>query len=245
MKGCAMKVLVVEDDDLTRQGLVEILRGEGYETIQARDGQEALERFEASQPDLICLDIMMPKRSGYDVCRAIRKKNSTVPLIFITAKSEEIDCVLGLELGADDFIVKPFGVKEVVARLRAVTRRALGSESTSGNQANSFWLDDLEIFPQELRARRGQEVMELSLREASLLQLFFKNPGVVLDRNRIFDACWGIDHLPNTRTLDQHISKLRKRIERDPKTPRIIKTVHGAGYRYDPGNNQTSSSHGK
>ncbi len=227
-----MKVLVAEDDDRTRAGLLELLEAEGYSGLAARDGKEALELFRRERPDVVLLDIMMPGASGYDVCREIRREDAKVPILFLSAKSEELDKVLGLELGADDFVVKPFGVREVVARIRAVTRRAL-RERPSGRPA-SFKLGDLTVDPAELRARRGSEVVELSLREVRLLELFHANPGVVLDRNRIFDEVWGYDFLPNSRTLDQHISKLRKRIERDPKNPALIQTVHGAGYRYEP-----------
>jgi DNA-binding response OmpR family regulator len=226
-----MRVLVAEDDEHTRNGLVEILETEGYQAITARDGKEAVELFEKERPDFICLDIMMPGASGYDVCKQIRAVDDNVPLIFISAKSEEIDKVLGLELGADDFIVKPFGVKEVVARIRAITRRCLAKKQDPA--AASFMLGDLEVFPAELRARRGDETIELSLREVKLLELFSQNPGKVLDRNTIFNACWGQNYLPSSRTLDQHISKLRKRIETDPKNPKTIQTVHGAGYRYE------------
>jgi two-component system alkaline phosphatase synthesis response regulator PhoP len=227
-----MKVLVAEDDDRTRAGLVELLEGEGYVPVAARDGREALEIYGREKPDVVLLDIMMPGASGYDVCREIRRENAQVPILFLSAKSEEFDKVLGLELGADDFVVKPFGVKEVVARIRAVTRRAL-SARPAGRPA-PFRIGDLEVDPAELRARRGAEVVDLSLREVRLLELFCRNPGAVLDRNRIFDEVWGYDFLPNSRTLDQHISKLRKRIERDPKNPTLIQTVHGAGYRYQP-----------
>ncbi len=149
----------------------------------------------------------------------------------ISAKSEEIDKVLGLELGADDFIMKPFGVREVVARIRAVSRRCLAQHAPV---QSTFTLGDLEVHPNELRARRGDAAIDLSLRDVKLLALFAEHPGEVLDRDQLFNAGWGIDHLPNSRTLDQHISQLRKRIERDPKLPRVIRTVHGVGYRYDP-----------
>jgi DNA-binding response OmpR family regulator len=227
-----MRVLVAEDDANIRDGLIEILADEGYQTLAAADGTEALALFERETPDFLCLDIMMPGMSGYDVCREIRRRNAAVPIIFISAKSEEIDKVIGLELGADDFIIKPFGVKEVVARIRAVSRRCLATRAPAGG-GEKFTLDDLDVYPSELRARRGEAVVDLSLRDVSLLRLFFDNPGKVLDRGRIFNVCWGLDHVPNSRTLDQHISQLRKRIEIDPKRPRIIRTVHGAGYRYE------------
>ncbi|MCX7049861.1 MAG: response regulator transcription factor [Candidatus Sumerlaeota bacterium] len=235
-----MKVLVAEDDDHIRNGLIEILENEGYQAIPARDGPSALALFASQSPDFICLDIMMPKISGYDVCREIRKRGSTIPIIFITAKTEEVDRVLGLELGADDYILKPFGVREVLARIRAVTRRCLQTRAAAvagkeGGELTSkpFRLGDLEILPSELRARRGKDTIELSLRDLKILELFHQNSGKVLDRYAIFSQVWGWDHIPNSRTLDQHISQLRKRIERDPKHPAIIQTVHGVGYRYD------------
>jgi len=227
-----MTVLIAEDDDNIRKGLAEILGNEGYTTIEAADGASALAQFTASAPDFVCLDIMMPGKSGYDVCREIRASGSAVPIVFISAKSEEIDKVVGLELGADDFIVKPFGVKEVIARIRAVTRRCISTRRPPELPA-TFAIGDLAISPDELRARRGDEVIELSLREVKILELFSRNTGVVLERDTIFDTCWGEKYFPLSRTLDQHIAKLRKKIERDPKSPEIIRTVHGVGYRYD------------
>jgi DNA-binding response OmpR family regulator len=227
-----MKVLVAEDDAHTREGLSEILSAEGYEVLVASDGHEALELFERESPDFVCLDVMMPGVDGYEVCKRIRSLNATVPIIFISAKSEEIDKVLGLELGGDDFIVKPFGVKEVIARIRAVSRRFLAAKG-EGEAPASFEMGDLEVLPAELRARRGDQVFDLSLRDVKILQLLHANRGKALDRNAIFNHCWGMHYIPSSRTLDQHISQLRKRIEVDPKSPKIIRTVHGLGYRYD------------
>ena len=227
-----MTVLIVEDDANTLAGLAEIMEGEGYRVLQARDGKEALASFEQESPDFVCLDIMLPETSGYDVCRAIRRQDAKVPIIFISAKSEEVDKVIGLELGADDFIMKPFGTKEVVARVRAVSRRCLAQLEEEAAPI-SFRLRDLEVFPAELRARRGEQVIDLSLREVKLLELFYQEVGKALDRNTILNRCWGIDYFPNSRTLDQHIAQLRKRIETDPKNPEIIQTVHGVGYRHD------------
>ena len=226
-----MKVLLAEDDKFIREGLAEILLGEGYRVVSAADGESAMRLFESENPDFVCLDIMMPKLGGYDVCKRIRAARPAVPIIFISAKSEEIDKVVGLELGADDFIVKPFGVKEVVARIRAVTRRCrAAAESTP---PDSFQMGDLEVFPHELRARRGEKTIDLSLRDVKILELFHQHRGQVLDRNTIFNHCWGEDYLPNSRTLDQQISQLRKRIEVSPKQPALIRTVHGAGYRFE------------
>ena len=227
-----MKVLIAEDDDNIREGLREILEDEGYQTLTARNGVETLDLFERESPDFICLDIMMPGKDGYEVCRAIRKHNEAVPVIFISAKSEEIDRVVGLELGADDFIMKPFGVREVVARIRAVTRRCMAQRPANGTQG-PFMFGEVTVYPAELRARRGDETIDLSLREVAILKLLHEHQGEVVSRDAFFDACWGLDFTPNSRTLDQHISQLRKRLEPNPKHPTLIRTVHGAGYRYE------------
>jgi DNA-binding response OmpR family regulator len=227
-----MKVLVAEDDRLTRDGLIEILAREGYLPIAAADGEEALRLYREEEPDFVCLDIMMPGMSGYDVCRELRKIAPTLPIIFISAKSEEIDRVIGLELGADDFIMKPFGVREVVARIRAVTRRYMVSRENPEQDA-PFQMGDLEILPMELRAHRGEQLIDLSLRDICILRTLYSNRGKVVDRDQLFDSCWGQRYLPSSRSLDQHISQLRKRIELDPKSPTIVQTVHGHGYRYE------------
>ena len=233
----AMKVLIAEDDRNIRAGLEEILQDQGYETVVAEDGTQALALFRSESPNFICLDIMMPGVDGYEVCREIRRDDPAVPIIFISAKSEEIDKVVGLELGADDFILKPFGVREVLARIRAVTRRCLARDRDETNR-DPFRMDDLEIHPAELRARRDEQVIDLSLRDVKILQLLHRMRGQVVDRMKLFNECWGLSHVANSRTLDQHVSQLRKRIERDPKSPRIIRTVHGVGYRFE----QESSS---
>lgn len=225
-----MRVLIAEDDINIRKGLVEILNDEGYETLEAADGEQALDLFTRERPDFVCLDIMMPGKSGYDVCRSIRRLDENVPIVFVTAKSEEIDKVVGLELGADDYIIKPFGVKEVVARIRAITRRCFRQKAKERDK--TFQIGDLTVDPLELQARRKDLLIELSLREVKLLELFYEKQGKVLDRDTLLNRCWGIDYYPNSRTLDQHISNLRKKIEQDPKNPEIILTVHGSGYWY-------------
>ncbi len=227
-----MKLLIAEDDLHIRQGLATLLESEGYECIEAADGDQAWQLYLQHEPTLVLLDIMMPKQDGYSVCRRIRQHNELLPVIFITAKSEEIDQVLGLELGADDYIKKPFGSREVIARIRAVARRAL--RQVAGIIENDcFVMDDLQIRPSELRALRNNQVIELSLRDLKILRLLFEQRGKVVDRDALFNHCWGRDYFANSRTLDQHISKLRKVIELNPKTPRIISTVHGIGYRFD------------
>lgn len=225
-----MKVLVAEDDRFTREGLVEVLQAEGYQVTPAIDGADAIRLFRQSLPDLICLDIMMPNRSGFEVCRTIRSESPGVPIIFISAKAEELDRLVGFELGADDFIIKPFSIREVVARVRAVTRRCYAAQSKPPAE---FHMHDLLVIPTELRARRGDQTIDLSPRDVRLLQLLHEHAGQAMDRTVMFRHGWGEDYFPNSRTLDQHISQLRKRVERDPRNPEIIRTVHGVGYRYD------------
>lgn len=228
-----MTILIAEDDALTRRGLVEVFAGEGWEPLPARDGEEALRLFHERRPDAVCLDIMMPRRSGYDVCRAIRQADPQVPLLFLSAKSEEVDTVLGLELGADDFIVKPFGVRALLARVRAITRRSAGRRAAAEGWED-FVMDDVCVRPAELRAvRDGQPPIDLSLRDVKILALLHKERGRAITRDRLFDECWGLDYYPGSRSLDQHISQLRKKIEHDPAAPRIIRTVHGVGYRFE------------
>lgn len=229
-----MKILIAEDDLYTREGLIDILEGEGFQVVAAENGTRAIELFKSENPDCICLDIMMPEINGYDVCKAIRKIDLHVPVIFLSAKSEEIDKVLGLELGADDYISKPFGVREVIARIRAVTRRSYNSQNKLSEKTKftDFTIADLMVYPAELKAVKSKLTIELSPRDIRILKLFSRNKGKVLDRDTIYNAGWGLSHMPNSRTLDQHISQLRKKIENDPGKPEIIRTVHNAGYRY-------------
>lgn len=232
-----MRVLIAEDDQHTRDGLSEIFDAEGYKVYAASDGREALQLFAKVNPDVVCLDVMMPGASGYDVCREIRSTAPEVGILFISAKSEEIDKVLGLELGADDFIVKPFGLKEVVARIRAVTRRLIVERKketrTGGDDGGIFEMGDLKVLPEELRAYRGGKPVELSLRDVKILSLLYRNRGKAVSRDTFFDECWDYDFIPNSRCLDQHISQLRRRVERDPGKPKLINTVHGVGYRFE------------
>ena len=224
-----MKILIAEDDIYTRNGLVEIFAQQGHETFAAGSGDEALSLFADTPIDFVCLDIMMPGKDGYEVCREIRKRNESVPILFLSAKAEEIDRVVGLELGADDYIVKPFGVQELIARVKAIRRRY---ERESNRERARFAMGDLEIVPSEMRCLRGEVEISLSARDIKLLAHFAANRGKVLSRNELFDVGWGFDFMPNSRSLDQYISQLRKKIEVNPKKPKIIATVHTVGYRY-------------
>ena len=226
-----MKILIAEDDHNIRNGLTDLLCAEGYQVVTAEDGEAALQAYHQHQPQFVILDIMMPKKDGYSVCREIRQGDEAIPIIFLSAKTEEIDRVVGLELGADDYINKPFGTREVIARIRAITRRYLKTRDSSADQAQ-FIFGDLTVYPTELRARRGEASIDLSLRDISILKLLREHQGQVVTRDQLFDHCWGYDHMPNSRTLDQHISKLRKRIEANAADPQLIKTVYGVGYRY-------------
>jgi len=228
-----MKVLIAEDDEGIRLGLKEVLEGEGYTVIEAADGQEAVEKFKSADPELALLDIMMPKMNGYDVCKVLLALKPSLPVIFVSAKSEEIDRVVGLELGADDFISKPFGVREVVARMRAVTRRIFKSQAPDRREPEMVQVGHLSVYPQELRAKKGDELIDLSLRDVRILLLLQREQGRVVSREMLFNECWDMQYLPNSRTIDQHISKLRKRVEIDANEPTLITTVHGVGYRIE------------
>jgi DNA-binding response OmpR family regulator len=233
-----LDILVAEDDPHTRAALAEILCSQGHRVTEAADGEQAKFLFDRKPPDLACLDVMMPGLSGFDLCRHFRSVSPRMPILFITAKAEEIDKVVGLELGADDYIVKPFGAKEVVARIRAVARRCIHDFDKADRDpplpTSDFWMDDLQVMPAQMRARRGEMTIELTHRELRILQLLSSRGGEVIDRAELFRIGWGQQHLPNSRTLDQTISQLRKRIERDIKNPKIIQTVYGVGYRFQP-----------
>jgi len=224
-----MKILIADDDPITLDTLQACLAAEGYATVLARNGREALDAWRRERPDLCCLDIMMPGLDGYEVCRAIRKEDPRLPILFLSAKSEEIDVVVGLKLGADDFIRKPFGKHELVARIATALRRA---QTASAAPGPTFTLTDLTVYPQELRAERNGRSIDLSPREIAILQLLHRQAGQVVTRDMLLNECWGVDYFPESRTLDQHISKLRKRIERDPDHPDLIETVRGLGYRF-------------
>jgi DNA-binding response OmpR family regulator len=223
------KILIVEDDAHIREGLVAALAGEGYETETAENGRIALDRVRAAPPHLLLLDIMMPEVSGYDVCRAVRTEYPGLPVIMLTAKGEEFDKVLGLTLGADDYISKPFGIRELVARVAAVLRRSLrSSDERSAMEGETFAFGGTQVdLRRSLAVHNGQQT-PLTEKEIQLLRLFHAHPEEVLTRDRILNAVWGINYLGNTRTLDQHISLIRKKLP----DPSQLETVHWQGYRW-------------
>ena len=229
-------ILVAEDDDNIRTGLVDTLESEGYRVTPATDGKEAIDLFASEEFDLLLLDIMMPEKSGYDVCRVVRSTNEDVPVIMLTAKGEEIDKVIGLQIGADDYITKPFGVHELLARISAVLRRSQRKpkplkEDIAGPEHFTFGI--AEIDTRQYKVRTGDNTFDISARELQLLKFFHSYPDEVLSRDRILNAVWGIEYGGTTRTLDQHVAQLRKKIEPDPTRPRFLTTVYGVGYRFD------------
>lgn len=224
-----MTILLADDDPLTLEALAACIADEGFKTLSAADGKQAIELWREHRPQLLCLDIMMPEIDGFEVCRRVRATDSAVPILFLSAKNEEIDVVVGLGLGADDFIRKPFTRAEVVARIRAALRRAHPADE----KGRRFTLDDLTVHPDALLARRDGKAIELTRREVLMLELLHRRAGLPVARDRFLDECWGLDYFPDSRTLDQHVLMLRKKIERDPANPRIIATVRGVGYRFE------------
>jgi two-component system response regulator RegX3 len=239
--GRPVNVLLAEDEESFVDALVVGLGHEGFKVTVARDGLEALQLFDETGPDMVLLDMMLPKLSGIDVCRAIRAR-SNVPIIMVTAKGAEIDTVVALEVGADDYVTKPYRLRELVARMRAVMRRipAAGGERKSGWSANADADAALEAgnvrvdLDQRRVYVRGEEV-RLRRKEFELLRLLVENAGRVLTRDVLIDRVWGTDYIGDTKTLDVHIKRLRSRIEVDPPSPKLITTVRGVGYRFDPG----------
>ena len=233
-----VNVLLAEDEESFIEALVIGLTNEGFRVTVARDGDEALHLFDETVPDILLLDLMLPKLSGIDVCRAIRTR-SQVPIIMVTAKGTEIDTVVALEVGADDYVTKPYRLRELVARMRAVLRRApggsesrdiegsieLGSDGTWESNGIKVDFDQRRVFV------RGEEV-HLRRKEFELLRLLVENSGRVLTRDVLIDRVWGTDYIGDTKTLDVHIKRLRSRIEADPSTPILITTVRGVGYRF-------------
>lgn len=227
-------ILIAEDDPSIREGLADAIEADGHAVLLATDGAEAAAAFFESSPDLVLLDIMMPQRNGYDVCRLIREKNKQVPILMLTAKTEEIDHVLGLELGADDYIKKPFRVRELLARIHAALRRVEafgGAASPAKATTHTFAFGPVTVDPRRLVAIVDDEEKPLTERELTLLHLFHAHPQEALSRNFLLDEAWGIDYQGTTRTLDQHIAKLRAKIE-PAAGPGLIKTVHGVGYKF-------------
>lgn len=226
-----LTVLVVEDEPSFVEALAVGLKREGFRVEVAYDGEEALDKFAALRPDLVLLDVMLPRLSGIDVCRAIRAKGSNVPIIMVTAKSSEIDTVVGLEVGADDYVSKPYRLRELVARMRAVLRRT-PPEAAKAKEAE-LEVGDLRLDPERHEVYLRGEVLSLPLKEFELLEVLMENAGRVLTRETLIDQVWGTHYVGDTKTLDVHIKRLRARVEDDPSRPQRITTVRGLGYKLE------------
>ena len=221
-------ILFAEDDDTLRKGLETALTSEGYETLGCRDGEEALSAFRQRRPDLLLLDVMMPGKSGYDVCAEVRRTDPHIPILFLTAKTSEADCVIGLGLGADDFIAKPFRIRELLARVSAALRRSCVAQH-SANGDGTFRIGDAIIDANRFLVHvPGEPEQALTVRELGLLKTFAANPGKVITRDALLDAVWGVDYFAASRTLDQHILQIRRKLGT---YGTHIETIRGAGYR--------------
>ena len=224
------KILIVEDEDSVLDPLELLLSKEGFSIETARNGREGLDKFWKVSPDLVLLDIMLPEVSGTEVCRQIRAK-SNVPIIMLTAKDTEVDKVVGLELGADDYIVKPYSKAELVARIKAVLRRGL-SEHTSAD-GGVITAGPVTIDVDRHAVSIGGENISLPLKECELLEFLVRNSGRVLTRTQLIDRVWGSDYFGDTKTLDVHVKRLRAKIEKDPANPTYIQTIRGLGYKFE------------
>ncbi len=225
-------VLIIEDDPSILLGIQKNLRFEGYDVLTAPDGERGLELAINRPPDLIILDIMLPKISGFEICKTLKKNNIHVPIIILSAKDQEIDRIMGLDLGADDYVTKPFSIRELVARINAVMRRKRRYEKEAAVERVRFGKLTLDIKGQQL-LRDGAPV-ETSVREFNLLKFFVENRGKVLDRKEILNKVWGYDYFGTARTIDNFITKLRQKVEEDPNDPKHILTVRGVGYKFVP-----------
>ncbi len=224
-------VLVVEDEPSFVEALTIGLQREGFQVSVATDGAQALDLFDEDEHDLVLLDVMLPKISGVDVCRQLRKKTQ-VPIIMVTAKSAEIDTVVGLEVGADDYVTKPYRLRELVARMRAVLRRAPVTDGVSLMTPDSVVVDGVQLDPGQHRVEIDGEEVNLPLKEFELLHLLLANAGRVLPRETLIDRVWGTDYVGDTKTLDVHIKRLRGKVEPDPTNPSRIVTIRGLGYKF-------------
>lgn len=224
--------MVVEDDRNLLDTLRYNLRRESYEVVTATDGTEALDVARREKPDLIILDIMLPRLSGFEVCRVLRKE-MIVPILMLTAKTEETDKIVGLEIGADDYMTKPFSMRELLARLGAMLRRAKMIEMQPGPREALLKVGDIEVDIARHKASRGVTVLELTPKEFDLLAFLARNKGFVFSRDQLLEKVWGYDFAGDTRTVDVHISWLRQKIETDPNNPKHLVTVRGTGYRLE------------
>jgi len=222
------RILIVEDEPAMVSGLRDNFEFEGYEVITAGDGVEGLGRALNDSPDLVVLDVMMPRMSGLDVCKQLKVKKPALPIIMLTARGQEVDKVVCLELGADDYVTKPFSIRELLARVKAVLRRAQGAPR---NQ-EQYSFGDVEVNVRSCRVLRAGRPTEFSAKEFELLKYFLAHPGETVTRDRLLEDVWGYERYPTTRTVDAHIVRLRQKLEPKPEEPRFFLTVHGVGYKF-------------
>ena len=223
------RILIIEDDAAILRGLKDNLEYESYEVLTAVDGEEGYYLIKEKKPDLIILDLMLPKMNGYELCRKVRHEGVTTPILMLTARGEEMDRVHGLDLGADDYVTKPFSVPELLARIRAIIRRI--QKAKTGDLPNDLQFGQVFVDFKCFEARKGDEVLDMSRKEFGVLRLLAARAGEVITRDELLDEVWGYDQYPTTRTVDNHIALLRTKLEDDPSKPRHLITVHGVGYK--------------
>ncbi|MEK7406672.1 MAG: response regulator transcription factor [Acidobacteriota bacterium] len=221
-------ILVIEDDPSILRGLADNLRFESYEVLTAADGEIGCRMIREHKPDLIILDLMLPKMSGYELCRKARGEGVTTPILMLTARGEEADRVLGLDLGADDYVTKPFSVRELLARVRALLRRAQPPNAPP----DELRFEDVEVDFRSYEARKGGQPLEMTRKEFQLLRALAARACEVVTRDELLNEVWGYENYPSTRTVDNHIASLRTKLETNPADPRHLKTVHGVGYKF-------------
>jgi len=226
------KILIVEDEISLLKGLKDNLESEGYTISTASNGKKGLEKALNENVDLVLLDVMLPEMNGFDICKAVKTKKLTLPIIMLTAKSKEADKILGLELGADDYITKPFSVNELLARIRAVMRRIEIHKKAKLQKIDSFEFGDVKLNFSKLEARKGKKEIKFSKREFDILAYLIKRKGEVISRNDLLDVVWGYDVFPTTRTVDNFIARIRKKVEDKPAKPKHILSVRSVGYKF-------------
>lgn len=222
------RILIVEDEPNMVSGLRDNFEFEGYDVITAPDGVAGLQRALDESPDLVLLDVMMPRMSGLDVCKQLKTRRPSIPIIMLTARGQEVDKVVGLELGADDYVTKPFSIRELLARVKAVLRRS----STLPKEQEQYAFGDVQVDLKSCQVSRSGKPLDFSTKEFELLKYFLCHSGETLSRDRLLEEVWGYDRFPTTRTVDAHIVRLRQKVESKPDDPRFILTVHGTGYKF-------------
>ncbi len=233
LNGQGKKILIVEDEEAMAVALKDGIAFEGYRILVATDGEQGLRMAEQEEPDLIVLDVMLPKMNGLDICRRLRGSGNDVPIIFLTARGQEIDKVLGLKLGADDYLTKPFSLMELLARMETVLRRAAWRAPVNGETNPQIYrFGDVMVDFRKHEAHKNGQSLNMSPREFMMLNFFIQHRGEVVTRDQLLDTVWGYDSIPFTRTVDSHIAKLRKKIEDAPSDPRFLITVHRLGYKF-------------